>query len=119
MITKEQQVRGQKLTSDLVQKAYENTLFKERLISNPAETIEDFTGNKLQKNVNIVVEDQTNSNHIYLNIPAKPKMDELELTDEQLEMIAGGELVVGGVLIGVAVGCAILGAGIWVGTQLD
>ena len=55
MITQEQQVRGQKLTSDLVQKAYENTLFKERLIRNPAETIEDFTGNKLQKNVSIVV----------------------------------------------------------------
>ena len=117
MITQEQQVRGQKLTSDLVQKAYENTLFKERLIRNPAETIEDFTGNKLQKNVSIVVEDQTNLNHIYLNIPAKRKMDEIELTDEQLEMISGGEIAVT-VVVCCIIGGAALGAGILVGTYL-
>lgn len=117
MLTQEQQVRGQKLTSDLVQKAYKNTLFKERLISNPAETIEDFTGNKLQKNVSIVVEDQTSLNHIYLNIPAKVKIDELELTDEQLEMISGGEIV-GTAAICILIGGAALGAGVWVGSHM-
>jgi hypothetical protein len=38
----------------------------------------------------IVVEDQTDESVIYLNIPAKVNIDDLTLTEEQLEQIAGG-----------------------------
>jgi hypothetical protein len=115
MITKEQQIKGQELMNSLVEKALENATFKEQLIKNPSEAIEFLTGKKFENKINIVVEDQTSLNHIYLNIPTKPKLDEFELTDEQLEMVSGGEFIVGGVIIGVAVGAALLGGGMYVG----
>lgn len=118
MITQEQHIKGQQLINELVEKAWENAAFKEQLIENPLKSIEDLTGQKVQKDLKIVVEDQSNSNHVYLNIPAKPNLDELELTDEHLEQISGGEFIVAGVIIGVAVGSAILGAGIYVGSQM-
>lgn len=118
MITQEQHIKGQQLINELVEKAWESATFKEQLIKNPSKSIEDLTGQKVQQDLKIVVEDQTNSNLVYLNIPARPNLDELELTDEHLEQISGGEFIVGGVIIGVAVGAAILGAGIYVGSQM-
>ena len=44
-------------------------------------------------------------------------MDEIELTDEQLEMISGGEIAVT-VVVCCIIGGAALGAGILVGTYL-
>lgn len=38
----------------------------------------------------IVVQDQTDSSVIYINIPAQPNTDDMQLTEEELEMIAGG-----------------------------
>jgi hypothetical protein len=60
----------------------------------------------------VVVEDQTNPSIIYLNIPAKPDYSNIELTDEQLEVIAGGEI---GIALGIGIGLAALGGGIAVG----
>ncbi len=89
--TKEQQ-KGQELHQTLVKKAWESTTFKEQLINNPEATIEEVTGVKSNtpSDVKIVVEDQTDSNIIYLNIPQKINLENIELTEEQLEMIAGG-----------------------------
>jgi len=58
----------------------------------PKETIESVLESKfeLEEGHRIVVEDQTDESIIYLNIPRKVNLDEFELTDEQLEMVAGG-----------------------------
>lgn len=40
----------------------------------------------------MVVSDQTDPNMMYLYIPPKPDFDDMELTNEQLEQVAGGEL---------------------------
>lgn len=110
--TIEQQEKGAELVKILAQKAWESSDFKEQLIKNPVATIEQVTGIDLtNRNTKIVVEDQTDESVIYLNIPAKVGLEELELTEEQLEMIAGGITptvfyVVGfGVALGV---CALL-----------
>jgi hypothetical protein len=86
-ITKEQ-----KLLQTIVQKAWEDTAFKQELIANPVDAIEKLIGKKinLPKGKTIVVRDQTAETVVYINIPAKSNMDDVELNEEQLEIVAGG-----------------------------
>jgi ligand-binding sensor domain-containing protein len=104
--TKEQQEKGQELMKTLVEKAWESATFKDQLVKNPVATIESFTGNKMIGDTKFVVEDQTNESIIYLNIPAQPNLDEMELSDEQLEMVAGG--TDGMFWVGVGIGIALI-----------
>jgi hypothetical protein len=102
--TKEHQEKGAELMRTLVEKAWESATFKDQLVNNPIATIQEFTNKSfaMPENKRLVVEDQTNKSVIYLNIPAQLNLDEIELTDEQLEMVAGGE-VLGSVGIGLAI----------------
>jgi hypothetical protein len=104
MITQEQQKQGTELINTLAQKAWESSNFKDQLMKNPVSTIESVTGKKMQPGISIIVEDQTDTSKIYLNIPRKIELDELELSDEQLEMVAGGTDVGFGILCGLAAG---------------
>lgn len=115
MITQEQQKQGAELMRTLVEKAWESATFKDQLVKNPVETIESVTGNKLNQEVNFVVEDQTDSSVIYLNIPRNLDIENIELSDEQLENVSGGEAV----LIGLGVVLTALMAGIMVGNELQ
>lgn len=103
MITIEQQKQGAELLKTLAQKAWESSTFKEQLIENPVSTIESVTGQKMSSDINITVEDQMDPSYIYLNIPRKIDIEELELTDEQLEMVAGGTDLIIGICVGIAV----------------
>jgi hypothetical protein len=110
--TTEQQVKSAELVKTLAMKAWESASFKEQLIKNPVVTIGQITGKDLSNfaDKKIVVEDQTDVSVIYLNIPAKVNIDELELNEEQLEMIAGGATplaYVAGCVVGLAV-CALI-----------
>lgn len=98
--TIEQQKQGTELMKTLIEKAWESATFKDQLVNNPVATIESATGNKITGNQSFVVEDQTNSSLIYLNIPRKVELDNFELTDEQLEVVAGGEIAVGALIVG-------------------
>jgi hypothetical protein len=90
--TQEQQKQGAELMKALVEKAWENASFKDQLVKNPTAAIEEFTGKgfTMPEGKKVVVEDQTDNSVIYLNIPAEPNLDELELSAEQLEKISGG-----------------------------
>ena len=87
-----QQKKIKEMYQELVQKAWESATFKEQLINNPKETISEFSEVRFNEKANIEVEDQTDTNIIYLNIPrSREKLDlDLELTDEQLEQVSGG-----------------------------
>ena len=82
----------QKLFQDVVQKAWEDTAFKNELIANPVSAIEKLTGVKLNlaEGKTIVVRDQTDESTVYINIPAEQKMEDVELNEDQLEALAGG-----------------------------
>ncbi|RYC66995.1 class IIb bacteriocin, lactobin A/cerein 7B family [Spirosoma sordidisoli] len=82
----------QKLNAQVIQRAWEDEQFKSELIDNPAETMEKLTGNKisLPAGQKLVVVDQSDESTVYFNIPKKVNVDSLELTEEQLEMVAGG-----------------------------
>lgn len=104
----DQQEKGAELLKTLAYKAWESADFKEQLINNPVATIEQVTGKDLSflGDKKIIVEDQTDDSVIYINIPAQPKMDELELTEEQLELVAGGATPLAyaaGVVVGIGV----------------
>ncbi len=84
--------KEQKLFQTIINRAWEDDVFKQKLISNPHKAIEDLTGEKVQlpEGKKLVVRDQTNEEVIYVNIPATQEMDDVELNEEQLEAVAGG-----------------------------
>lgn len=108
--------QDQTMLAKVVQKAVEDVAFKKALIADPLSTIESFLEHKLiiPEGQKLVVKDQSDDSTIYLNIPRIPDFDDLNLTEEQLEMVAGGStpacLVVAGVACmaaGVCIGEAI------------
>jgi bacteriocin-like protein len=85
--------KSQLLLQELVTKSRQSNTFKEQLISNPKNTIKGLTGFKsiLSAEIKIIVEDQTDEKFIYLNIPRKVNIVDLELTNKELEAISGGD----------------------------
>ncbi len=90
----------QKLYADIVQKAWEDANFKKALVENPVETIEKFSGKKLNipegKSLKVRFVDDLNKDkilddsYVYFDIP---NLENMELNQEQLEVIAGGSLI--------------------------
>lgn len=108
-ITEEQRSNAQ-----VVEKAWEDAQFKNELITNPVEAIEKLTGNKvvLPNGHKLVVVDQSDESTIYFNIPKKLDVDNLQLTEEQLETVAGGtsEPFTLAIIVCIGVGATIYGA---------
>jgi len=109
-ITEEQKRQGQELHKALIEKAWKSDSFKDQLIDNPHDTINTITGGSISRDVNIIIEDQTDEEFIFLNIPRKVNVDNIELTDEQLETVSGGEIVLG-VVVGVEIAIILVGVG--------
>lgn len=84
----------QKLYAQVVQKAWEDAQFKAELVEKPLTAIEKLTGQKLNlpEGKTLVICDQTDESRVYMNIPAKPSTEDVELNEEQLETVAGGGL---------------------------
>lgn len=90
--TEDQITKGQELYLDLVHKAWESASFKEELIKNPKACIENLTGKKFggPEGVRIVVDDQSDASCIYLNIPQKGEIEDMELSEDSLDAVSGG-----------------------------
>lgn len=114
MITIQEQNQAKELINSLVQKSWESKEFKSELIENPREVIAKELGqdpSQVAADKEIVIEDQTDDSVIYINIPAKPDFENMELTDEQLEVVSGGEVMAVGWWVVVGVVCLAGGAG--------
>ncbi len=72
--------QSQKEYAEIVNKAWEDPQFKSDLMINPAEAIEKAIGHKLDlpEGKTLVVRDQTDESTVYINIPAKPNMEDVE-----------------------------------------
>ena len=93
--------RKQEVIETVISKAWEDAGFRKELIADPIKTIEKLTGVKvvLPEGKNLIITDQTNKSNIYVNIPAEPEVENMELTEEQLEVVAGGGQRIWGDLI--------------------
>ena len=84
----------QRILESIVKKAWQDPVFKNNLISSPLETLENFLGQPidLPEGKNISVVDQSNASTIFINIPADPNVivEDMELSEEQLDIISGG-----------------------------
>lgn len=92
MTTNKQIEQGKQVLNSLIKKALDNPEFKDYLIKSPELAISEFTGREITSfpNKKVVVEDQTNESIIYLNIPHKVDIDDVELSTEELETVSGG-----------------------------
>jgi hypothetical protein len=98
----------------VIAKAWKDEKFKQEFISNPKAVINKEFGVQIPDNINVKVVEEDMKN-LYIILPMKPQI-EGELTDEQLEAVAGGECVVIGLLVGVAgVGIVALAGAIGIG----
>jgi hypothetical protein len=108
------QAQGQAVVKSILTRCWEDANFKRELLANPVGTLEKYSDSKLNipEGKQLIVVDQTDPSKVYFNIHAKPNFDSLELTDEQLELVAGGELLlVGGIATGIGIGLVALGIG--------
>ena len=80
----------QQLIAPLVERTYTDAAFKAEFIANPSEVIQRETGAsfELPEKVDFVVLDQSNPYAVYIPLPVNE--ESIELSDEELELIAGG-----------------------------
>ncbi|MBU2974974.1 NHLP leader peptide family RiPP precursor [Zobellia sp. B3R18] len=88
-----EQKKNQALVQKIITTAWEDEAFKKELLVNPIAAIEKAIGETIQppQGKTLVVTDQTDNATIYINIPAKPNLEDMELNEEQLEAVAGGD----------------------------
>ena len=84
----------QQAYAEIVHKAWEDAQFKSDLIVNPVAAIEKLTGRKLNlpQGKTLIVRDQSDEGTVYINIPAKSNPEDVELSEDQLEVVAGGTI---------------------------
>ncbi|GET37480.1 NHLP leader peptide family RiPP precursor [Microseira wollei] len=76
----------------LIERALEDENFKQELLSNPKAVYARESGEKLPKDLEIEVIQET-PNKVYLVLPTNPAIAEEELSEEALEAVAGGTCV--------------------------
>ncbi len=84
--------RKQEIIEAIISKAWEDVNFRKELVAEPMKAIEKLTGVQidLPEGKTLVINDQTDKSKIYVNIPAEPEIESMELSEEQLEAVAGG-----------------------------
>ena len=82
----------EKQLTQIIEKCWENETFKQALIKNPTSTIKSELGSNfdLPEGVQLIVNDQSNSKFIHLNIPPQVDFEDVELTDAELDFVSGG-----------------------------
>jgi len=85
----------QEVLSQVISECWSNPNFKSEFIANPQEAIQTLTGQTVvlpEGMDSIQVVDESNPNTVYINIPAEPNLDNVELTEAELEIVSGGQI---------------------------
>lgn len=87
----ERQLTNLEIYQDISNRAIANPEWKNTLIESPSETLAKIGYEfDLQSYKNFVVVDQTDPSKIFVNIPSQTFDGDMELSDEQLGIVAGG-----------------------------
>jgi hypothetical protein len=96
--TPSQVVQRRDLETALIEKCWKDPEFKKAVVSDPKGMLERHTGQKLPPQMKIIIHEE-DANTLHLSIPPAPG-NVTELSDADLEKIAGGtELALGVTLI--------------------
>jgi len=85
----------QEVLSQVISECWSNPNFKAEFIANPEDAIKTLTGQTvvLPAGIDTIrVVDESNPTTVYINIPAEPNLDNVELTEQQLEVVSGGSI---------------------------
>jgi hypothetical protein len=99
----------QEIEAHLVAKAWKNESFKQELLNNPKSVIAQEFGVEIPKQLNIEVMEE-DANTLFITLPMRPDLSGLELSDQELEAVAGG--LTPGIAAGVGIIAGLAGAGI-------
>jgi hypothetical protein len=93
------------LETALIEKCWKDPDFKKQIVSDPKEMLERYTGQKLPKQVQIFIHEE-DANTLHFSIPPAPS-NLTELSDADLEKVAGGTDVMLTIIVTAAVGGAV------------
>jgi len=83
--------RIEETLAQVISECWQNEDFKTRLVASPLETIKEIDQNfSIPHGKTLIVRDQTAEKTLYVNIPAQIEVGDIELSDKQLESVAGG-----------------------------
>lgn len=82
-------ITRQDIEARIITKAWKNETYKQELIANPKEVVGEAFGVKFDQEVNITVLEET-PNSLHFVLPMSPMQIATELSEDELEEIAGG-----------------------------
>ena len=93
----------------LIEKCWKDPEFKKAVVTDPKGMLERYSGQKLPPDVKIFIHEE-DANTLHLSIPPTPA-NLTELSDADLERVAGGTDISLAVSLGISVLAATMGAG--------
>jgi hypothetical protein len=111
-----QTVTRRDLETRLIERAWKDPVFRNDVVKDPKGMLEKHTGQKLPEHVQIIVHEE-DANTLHFSIPPPPS-NLNELSDEDLERVAGGTDLIG-TLIAATIGLTVGGvSGVAIGTAI-
>lgn len=87
----EQTKTRKEIEAQIIVQAWKDETYRQELLNNSKAVIEREFAIQLPEGINVHVVEEDNSN-LYFIIPARPHLEESELSEEQLEAVAGGNI---------------------------